>query len=87
MSDTKLIQAVLDRVSSVDKKISTLDEKVDDGFTKVNKRMDGMERKLTARIDKLGLQIARTEDDAPTIEEFGTVAKRVTKLENQTSKN
>ena len=38
---------------------------------------------LTERMDKLGLQIARLEDDAPTIEEFDDLEKRVSKLENQ----
>lgn len=33
------------------------------------------------RIDKLGLQIANLEDDAPTIEEFDALAKRVKKIE------
>ena len=33
------------------------------------------------RIDKLGLQIANLEDDAPTIQEFDKLEKRVKKIE------
>jgi len=51
MSDTKLLQSILDKVSSVDRK-------VDKGFKDVNTRFD----KTDKRIDKLGLQIARLED-------------------------
>ena len=69
MPDTKLLQTILDRVSSVK-------QKVDNGFKEVNKRFDQADK----RIDKLGLQLARLEDDAPTIEEFD-------QLENQVSKN
>lgn len=79
MSDTKLIQAVLDKVSSVDKRVSTLDKKVDD----VKKEVVNNGK----RIDKLGLQIAQLEDDAPTNDEFDKLTKRVTKLETQASKN
>ena len=87
MSDTKMLQTILD-------KVSTLDRKVDDGFKKVDQRFDKTEKRLTKRIDKLGLQIASLEDDlpaiaalqrwpagAPTIEEFDNLEKRVTKLE------
>ena len=51
MSDTKLLQSILDKVSSVDRK-------VDKGYKDVNTRFD----KTDKRIDKLGLQIARLED-------------------------
>ena len=87
MSDTKLIQAVLDKVSSIDKRVFTLDKKVDDGFKHTNRRIDEVEKKLTERIDKVGLHLARLEDDSPTIEEFDKVDKRVSKLENQAPKN
>ena len=70
MSDTKLIQAVLDRVTKID-------EKVDKGFKEVNKRFDEVDK----RIDKIGLGLAQLSDDAPTIEEFDGLEKRVGKLE------
>ena len=80
MSDTKLLQSILDKVSSVDRK-------VDKGFREVNVRFEETEKRLTVRIDKIGLQLARLEDDAPTIEEFDKLEKRVTKLERPAPKN
>ena len=74
-NDTKMLQMVLDKVSSVDRK-------VDKGFKEVNDRIDKSEKRLTVRIDKLGMQLANLEDDAPTIEEFDNLEKRVTKLEH-----
>lgn len=44
-----------------------------------------MEERLTKRIDKVGLAVARLEDDTPTIEEFDTLGKRVTKVEKAVS--
>lgn len=78
MSDTKMLQMVLDKVSSVDKK-------VDKGFKQVNKKIDRLDNKLTGRIDKLGTQLANLEDDSPTVEEFDNLGKRVGKLEKQAS--
>lgn len=68
MSDTKMLQAILD-------KVSTVDRKVDKGFKDVNKRIDKTDEKLTKRIDKLGFQLAELADDAPTIKEFDTKNK------------
>ena len=76
MSDTKLLQSILD-------KVSTVDRKVEKGFKDVNQRIGDTEKRLTDRIDKLGLQLAELSDDAPTIEEFDKLEKRVSKLENQ----
>ncbi len=70
-NDTKMIQSILDKVSSIDKK-------VDKGFKGVDVRFD----ETNKRIDKLGMQLANLEDDAPTIEEFDDLEKRVTKLEH-----
>jgi len=80
MSDAKMLQAILDKVSSVDRK-------VDKGFKDVNKRVDGLDNKLTARIDKIGLSVARLEDDTPTIDEFNKLVRKVSKLENRVLEN
>lgn len=74
MPDTKLLQSILDKVSTVEKKVDT-------GFKNVNIRFD----KTDERIDKLGLQLANLEDDAPTIEEFDGLEKRVKKFEKQSA--
>ena len=80
MSDTKMLQVILD-------KVSTVDRKVDKGFKDVNERIDKTDEKLTKRIDKIGLQLAELADDAPTIEEFDKLGKRVTKLEKTVTSN
>jgi hypothetical protein len=63
MSDTQLLQAILEKVDTIDKKV--------DGVSSVVV-------KNGERLDKLGLELAKLQDDAPTIEEF---AKRVSRLE------
>ncbi|KKQ74429.1 MAG: hypothetical protein US96_C0032G0008 [Candidatus Woesebacteria bacterium GW2011_GWB1_38_5b] len=76
MSDTKILQAILDGQTLIRKDI----KEVKEGLKKTEER-------LTGRMDKLGLQIARLEDDAPTIEEVGNLEKRVSKLEDLAPKN
>jgi len=68
MSDSRLLQAILDGQSAIRADIKKVEEKVD---------------KNGSRIDKLGLQLARLEDDAPTVEEFDNLDRRVSKLEKQ----
>lgn len=73
MSDTKILQSILDGQVSIRKDIK-----------EVKVELKKTETRLTTRIDKLGLQIANLEDDSPTIEEFDKLDKRVSKLEHQT---
>ncbi len=87
MSDTKLIQLVLDKVSALDKKVDSLDKKVDSLDKKFDKRIDELDEKLTKRLDTIGLNLARLEDDSPTIDEFDALEARVTKLENRAVPN
>jgi ubiquinone biosynthesis protein UbiJ len=76
MSNTKMLQAVLDKVSSVDKKVDSLENKVEKGFKEVNKRLD-----------IIGTSVACLEDDTPTIEELDSLEKRVVNLEHHISSN
>ena len=70
MSDTKLLQSILDGQVQIRKELKETRE--------------SLEKKVEAngkRIDKLGLQIAKLEDDAPTREEFEELKQKVaTKL-------
>lgn len=72
MSDTKTLQAILDGQSAVRADIKRVEKKMDDGFDEVN-----------GRLEKIGLSVARLEDDTPTIEEFDNLEKRVKKIEKQ----
>jgi hypothetical protein len=49
----------------------------------LDKKIDGVEERLTKRIDKIGLTVAQLQEDAPTIEEFDELENRVTKLEHK----
>jgi len=81
-NDTKMLQAIIngqkaleerlsEKIDKVDKKVGVLEKKIDEGFEKVNRRLD-----------KQGAQLAYLEDDAPTIREFDKLGKRVAKLES-----
>jgi len=76
MTDTKMLQAILDKVTSVDGRLKKFEVKTEENFKKTNKRLD-----------KIGAQIAFVEDDAPTVREFLNLEKRVTKLENKFASN
>lgn len=70
---------LLTKIDSVDKKVDSLEGKVNN----LDKKIDKVEKNLTKRIDKLGLQIARLEDDAPTREEHDELVKRVVQVEQK----
>ena len=72
MSDTKVLQAILDGQVTIREDIRRVDKKVD---------------KNGERIDKLGVQLAELSDDAPTIEEFDKLGKRVAKPEKTVTSN
>ena len=74
MTDTKMLQLLLDGQALIKKELR-------EGFKSVDGRLENLESKLTKRIDKLGLQIANLEDDAPTIDEFDELAKKVVKIQ------
>ena len=61
---------LLEEIRKVDQKIDSLNEKI-----------DRVETNLTNRIDKLGLQIAKLENDTPTREEFDGLEDRVASLD------
>lgn len=78
-----LKQELLGEIRKVDAKVGSLENKVDNLQTEMKLEF----KKLTARVDKIGLQVARLEDDTPTIDEFKDLEKRVKKLEGQILKN
>ena len=83
MSETKMLKAILDGQRAIKeelkKDIKKVDKKVDKGFRGVNKRID----ETNKRLDKIGKSVAFLEEDAPTIEEFDNLEKRVSKVEKQ----
>jgi len=87
MSDTKILQAILDGQRALKEelveKINKVDKKVDEVKLEVKETRVG----LISRMDKLGLQLAELSDDAPTAKEFDDLEKRVSKLEKQVVSN
>jgi hypothetical protein len=74
-------QELLTAVGKVEKRIDKLDDKVDG----LDARLTEVETNLTSRLDKVGLKLARLEDDAPTREEFENLESRVVNLEQSTA--
>lgn len=72
MADTKILQAILDSQVTLTNKLNGLEAKVDDGFKKVNERLDS-----------IGKSVAYLEDDTPTREEHNKLKKRVKRIENK----
>lgn len=91
MTDTKLIQILIDNVAAFRKEMNDKFDKLDKKFdgridqleTKLTKRIDDLDSKLTKRIDKIGRQVAFLEDDTPTREEHNLLEKRVEKIEKK----
>lgn len=70
MADNKILQAILDKVSNLESRGNSNHRELKEEIKKVHDRLD-----------KIGLQLANLEDDAPTIEEFDNLEQRVVKLE------
>jgi chromosome segregation ATPase len=68
---------LLGEIRKVDKKVDHLENEMNKGFSNVDKKLT----ELTKRVDKIGLTVARLEEDAPTIEEFDKLEARVKKVE------
>ncbi len=62
-------------------KIGGLDKKIDGVEARLTTKIDKLDEKITKRIDKIGISVAELQDDAPTIEEFDKLEKRVKKVE------
>ena len=77
MSDTKLLQAILDVQNVLGEEIR--DVKVE--IRGVRKELGEVDSRLTSRIDKLGSQLTYLEEDAPTREVHDNLEKRVVKIE------
>jgi Na+/phosphate symporter len=87
MSDTKILQVILDGQRAVKEELKGDIAKVGKDVSRVEKKVDDVRKEVVKngkRIDKLGLDLADHSDDAPTIEEFDNLEKRVTNLEHST---
>jgi len=81
----KMLQAIINGQSAMKSEllgeIQKLDKKFDLKIESLRKETKEGFEKLTERVDKIGLQVARLEDDTPTRDEFDDVNSRLKKLE------
>lgn len=81
MDDTpKMLRAIINGQSAFRQEILSRLDKLE---TKLEGMINKVEKNLTERIDKLGMQLAYLEDDSPTREEFDKLEKRVDKIEQK----
>lgn len=91
MNDTqKMLQAIINGQTTLKqellRKIDTVDQKVEKLTGTVeglDGKIDKVEERLTERLDKIGMQLAYLEDDAPTREEFDKLENRVDTMEQK----
>jgi hypothetical protein len=88
MDDTKkMLQAIINGQSAMKSEllgeIQKIDKKLSTDIGDLRKETKEGFATLTERIDKIGLQVAQLEDDAPTREEHDDLEKRVQKLEQK----
>jgi len=84
MDDTKkMLQAIINGQSAMKSELLAKIDGVDKKVDSLDKKIDKVEKNLTERIDKIGLQLASLEDDAPTLDEYDNLEKRVGKLEQK----
>jgi hypothetical protein len=82
MDDTKkMLQTIINGQSAMKSELLGEIKKVDLRIDVLAKEMKEGFEKLTERVDKIGLQVARLEDDTPTRDEFDDVDSRLKKLE------
>lgn len=87
MTDTKMLQAIIAGQKALEERLGVKIEKEIKGVRKDVQEVKVQVIKNGKRLDRIGLQLARLEDDAPTIEEFDNLEKRVTKIEAQVIKS
>jgi hypothetical protein len=88
MDDTnKMLRTIINGQSALKQEILGEIRKVDKKVDEVKVALKKTEERLTRRIDRLGSDLANLQDDAPTVDEFDDLNKRVKKLEGQIIKN
>lgn len=81
MNDSQMLQAILDEIHGLRKEVYEFKKDVKDQFKRVYTHIEGVEHRLTERIDAIGKTVAYLEDDTPTQQEFDLLEKRVTVVE------
>lgn len=74
----KRLDSLEQRMEKLEKRMDSLEDRVDRFELKLGTQFKALERRLTTRIDKIGLAVARLEDDTPIREEFEQLAEKLT---------
>ena len=78
-----MLKAIINGLNAFKTEFLSFKKEVLQRFDQMDKKIDGVEERLTKRIDSMGKQLAYLEDDAPTRDEFSKLEKRVGKLEQK----
>ena len=81
MSDNKLLQTILNGQGALHQEINRVEKNLIGLISKLDDKVDNN----TARLNKIGRQLAYLEDDTPTREEHDNLEKRVTIIEKTIS--
>lgn len=86
----KMLRAIINGQSSIRSDLMGEIKKLDKKFDKLNHELQEFKKEAKQdhkethkRIDRLGLQIAELEDDAPTREEHDRLEHKVSKIEHR----
>jgi tetrahydromethanopterin S-methyltransferase subunit G len=82
-----MLRAIINGLSAFKQEFLTFKKEVFQRFDDMDRKIDGVEERLTKRINTIGKQAAYLEDDTPTREEFNKLEKRVDELELKPSSN
>lgn len=89
-----MLQAIINGQSAMKAELLTeirkVDSKTSSDIASLRSQINSLRKEtkegfetLTKRVDQIGLQVARLEDDTPTREEHDNLEKRVVKLEQK----
>lgn len=77
------IDSLADMVRAVVNGQSAMKDELLGEIRRLDAKIDGVEERLTARMDRLGKELAVVDDDAVSREDFEDLDKRVTVLEQE----
>ena len=81
----KMLKAFINNMSAFKQEFLSFRKEVLQRFDEADKKIDGVEERLTKRIDSIGKQLAFLEDDTPTREEFDDLKKSIDKSKQKPS--
>lgn len=81
-SSQKMLRMLINGQSKIHENIESVRSDLKKTEERLTEKIEEVKTSLTNRIDKIGLQVAKLEDDTPTVEEFDELKGKVY-LQNQ----